>query len=241
MPFNKPYRRRGNRKPAYRRRKPVYKRKMAYRKKYDNRLTNRIQPNIAYVKMKYSTTITLDAASGSINSYQFRANSIFDPDFSGSGHQPSLHDLYQGLYQHYEVMSSRIVVRPLPAPETTNAQAGARICQISISTVGDAAEANPGFETIREMKRGPVMFLNDNSQVQGRGSTISKSWNRFKWFGYESSQQTGAEFGFNPAALAFFKIQQSAPAAGFNPIDLLCLVDIYFTVRLTKPITQAQS
>lgn len=221
-------------------RKTVYRKKY-YRTRYDRYLTNTIQPNVAYVKMKYSTTINLDAATGSVNSWMFRANSIFDPDYSGTGHQPSLHDTYATLYRHYEVLSSRIVVRPLPAPETTGGQTGARIAQISISTVSTDTETNPGIESIREMKRGPIMFISDNSVVQGKGSTISKYWSKKAWFGNFTPENTGSDFGSNPASPAYFNIQQSAPASTFNPIDLQCLVDIYFTVRLTKPITPSQS
>jgi len=242
MPLTR--RRRTTRRPRMTTRRPKmgYRKTRGYRRKRVGRfLTNVIQAPVAYVKMKYSTTISLDAATGSVNSYIFRANSIFDPDYSGTGHQPSLHDLYQGLYNHYEVLNSRIVVRPLPAPETTGTQTGARIAQISIATLSSPFETNPGFESIREFKRGPVMFVNDNSVVNGKGSTISKYWSKRSWFTTNTPSSTGADFGSNPSAIAYFNVQQSAPASGFNPIDLQVLVDMYFTVKLTRPITQTQS
>ena len=191
--------------------------------------------------MKYSTTIELDAASGSVNSWLFRCNSIHDPDYSSTGHQPSLHDLYAGLYSHYEVLSSKIVARPLPVPETTSSQAGQHVCQLSITNVDSATEANLPFDSIREMKRGPIMFVNDNTLTYGKSSSIYKAWSHKSWFGRYSPQDTGSDFGSNPAVMAYFKIQQSAPQTGFNPVPLMVIIDIYYTVRLTRPITQAQS
>lgn len=247
MPFNRPYRRR-NRQPAYRRkyRKLAPRRKMAYRKKYDNRLTKNIQPNIAYVQMKYSTSFSLNPGLGGSATHHFRANSIYDPDFDAVGHQPSLHDLYEGLYQHYEVLGSTIYIRPMPVPELAAGESpqnnsGARLSQVAITTIQVSSEPTLDIETIRELKRGPVMFVNDNTMVNSRSNVIKKSWNKRNWYGRESPQETAAGFGNNPNSVAYFRVQQSSVASTIDPITLNYICDIYYKVKLTRPITQAKS
>lgn len=42
--------------------------------------------------------------------YTFRGNSLYDPDYTGTGHQPRYFDEYMNMYSKYRVLSSRIVV-----------------------------------------------------------------------------------------------------------------------------------
>jgi len=69
-------------------------------------------------KLFYSTEITMDAGSGSYSTYCFRANSLFDPDFTGGGHQPYGHDQLMEFYNYNRVKSSNIKVRFSPSAVT---------------------------------------------------------------------------------------------------------------------------
>jgi len=50
--------------------------------------------------MKYSQTFLLSDVSPG---WTFNLNSIFDPDRTGTGHQPYGHDTFQTLYNRYRV------------------------------------------------------------------------------------------------------------------------------------------
>lgn len=64
--------------------------------------------NSKAVKMKYFANISLDpSAVGEPGVHVFRANSLFDPDFSATGHQPRGFDEVISLYQHYTVIHSK--------------------------------------------------------------------------------------------------------------------------------------
>ncbi|QBX89277.1 capsid protein [Apis mellifera virus-8] len=64
-------------------------------------------PAKVMVRHKYVETFTL-TATGIPSGYTFRANSMFDPNFTGTGHQPLYFDQYANLYNHYTVIGSKI-------------------------------------------------------------------------------------------------------------------------------------
>jgi len=59
-------------------------------------------PNRLFVKFKYSDTYTQTTTTG-MNVRQMRGNGLYDPDYSGVGHQPRLFDQFASLYNDYRV------------------------------------------------------------------------------------------------------------------------------------------
>lgn len=64
-------------------------------------------------KMTYCDTKTIGPGSSMVN-HQFMINSIFDPDYTGIGHQPAFHDEWQTIYSHYRVMAAKVTVKFRP-------------------------------------------------------------------------------------------------------------------------------
>lgn len=60
--------------------------------------------------LRYSTSISLSSAAGVVSSYVFAANGLFDPDITSTGHQPMGFDQLILSYNHYCVLSSKIIV-----------------------------------------------------------------------------------------------------------------------------------
>jgi len=61
------------------------------------------------VKLRYAEDVNISAGIA-LGSYDFRANSIFDPNLTGIGHQPLGHDQWAVFYDHYVVLGARIKV-----------------------------------------------------------------------------------------------------------------------------------
>lgn len=69
-----------------------------------------IFPATTVRKLRYSTTFQLTSTAGVVASYVFRANDLFDPDFTSTGHQPMGFDQMMLTYNHFCVVSARIKV-----------------------------------------------------------------------------------------------------------------------------------
>ena len=69
-------------------------------------------PRTRLVRHRYVENFTFPAAgaAGFPTLYVFAANSVFDPNVTGIGHQPLYHDEMAALYQYYTVVGSRIKV-----------------------------------------------------------------------------------------------------------------------------------
>ena len=105
---------------------PYYKKLIVSRKRYKKRYMNRYRrrkrryyrrrrrrginvmrvrgltgfPDQLVVKLKYTDQINLTNIVG-YGSYVYRMNSLFDPDLTGSGHQPLGFDQYAQLYRSF--------------------------------------------------------------------------------------------------------------------------------------------
>lgn len=64
-------------------------------------------PERRVVRLKYHDTINLDPGFN-IASHSFSANGLYDPDVTGTGHQPLFFDNMMLQYGRYEVVQSRI-------------------------------------------------------------------------------------------------------------------------------------
>jgi hypothetical protein len=60
--------------------------------------------------MRYCDTVPITSTSGSLAKYIFRINSLFDPDYTGTGHQPLYRDTYAAIYELYAVVSANVKV-----------------------------------------------------------------------------------------------------------------------------------
>lgn len=60
-------------------------------------------------RLVYEDLLTI-APGATLGSYVFRGNSLFDPDYTGTGHQPRYYDQLTAVYGRYKVLGSSITV-----------------------------------------------------------------------------------------------------------------------------------
>jgi len=65
-------------------------------------------PNSIVTQLRYCEYVQLTSTSGGSVANVFRANGIFDPDYTSTGHQAMYRDTYAGIYDYYSVLGSKL-------------------------------------------------------------------------------------------------------------------------------------
>ncbi len=69
-----------------------------------------IPPSIK-VNLRYQDHDTHTHTSGALQTWLFRGNSVYDPDYTNTGHQPVGFDELSAFFQYYRVVKSEILVK----------------------------------------------------------------------------------------------------------------------------------
>lgn len=180
------------------------------------------------VKLRYAEEFSLDATAGSLTYYAFRANSIFDPNYTGTGHQPMNFDAWALIYNHYTVLSSKVT---LYAINETNANITPGYFGVVLS---DDPTVVSGYSSVTDIFENPNT---SNPRLAGSivtgppsaQKTVTKSFSANSFFGttnVEDGGAYGALVATNPGKEAFYSCYCSA-VSGNDPgvIPFLAVID----------------
>lgn len=185
-------------------------------------------PQRQIVKMKYAQN--LNTAAGTAYNYKFNLNSIYDPDFTGTGHQPYGYDALETLYNRYRVISCSYAI--------TGYSGTTGVCY----GVVPANEAKT-FTTLAELRENPRAKF--TTQYPGGSTTMLKGKvylpslvGRSK-LQYMSDDRYQAVFGANPQEQAILNVtglDLSEAGASIN-----WTITLEYTVELfdVKPLNQS--
>lgn len=67
-------------------------------------------PDKIITQLRYAEFDIFTSTSGGAGGYKYRANAIYDPNYTSTGHQPLYRDEYAAIYNHYTVIHSKIEV-----------------------------------------------------------------------------------------------------------------------------------
>jgi len=67
-------------------------------------------PPFTYANLVYPFAFSSSSTTGSVWYWQWRLNSLFDPDFTGSGSQPTTFDQWMALYDRYRVIATEVEI-----------------------------------------------------------------------------------------------------------------------------------
>lgn len=223
-------------------RKKTYKKTRLFNKRklrgYGTTRTNTINGPLAMrqiVKMRYSEDVNL-TASTALQNYDFRANSIYDPNLTGIGHQPLGHDNWQSFYDHYVVLGAKISVRMF---HTNNTNTDSVFFSLALQ---DSANTMTSQTHIREQPRTSWTMVSPPSAGQSQ-KTLSKKFSAKRFFGAKSIivwDKLGAAFGSNPAEDALFRIFYQN-ATSVNNVGVGVNVVVEYIVMLSEPKALTQS
>lgn len=197
-------------------------------------------PAEKWARMRYVQEITIDPGIASIAAHYFRANSLFDPDFTGTGHQPLNFDQLIAGYQHYTVHGSKLTATVMQLGTTT----------LLPAVFGIFSDAN---STLSFTQPSQVIEANERqSQWRQTGGVQSGPFGEPKvHLGYSARRFFGIQgktlphnqralFNGNPDEEAFFCVW-AGNVSGNNPGQLVIMVEIEYLALLTERSFVAQS
>lgn len=162
------------------------------------------------------------ALAGGAQQYFLRCNSVYDPDFSGTGSQPRGFDQYAVLYNQYTVNKARLkAVINIPSTGATG--------QLMFgATIKPDTSGSPTLDQLADQPYTVSVCTNQQSPPAGR--TIKMTWDRKKRF---PSDQTSASLSSNvttnPAEQEFWQIwyqnAYSPLVAGASDVTIQYMID----------------
>lgn len=181
-------------------------------------------PKTKSVVMKYVDVVNVNTVVGALGKQKFVANGIFDPNFTGGGHQPYTHDQWNLFYNHYRVTKSRIKV--------TTVGNGVLPMIIGIY-LSDDTVALSGIEELLESGRGPYQIL--PSDASSTRTLYADFDNSFFGPDVDPGATTGAMNSTNPTENAIFNVYAKTLNSTAESPTTTFLIEIDYHVTLMEP------
>lgn len=170
-------------------------------------------PRTRLVRHVYYDNVTIPApqAAGSPSTYGFRANSMYDPNYSGGGHQPMYYDQMSAIYTKYQVIASFIEVTLDQTDSTQN--------NYKIVVTSDNALQNDVAAVLEEYGASRPLINSSRSSPK----VLKASWNAKKWYkttlsGLMADNSKNTATGSNPTESIYYHIW-SAPCVPSTIMD----------------------
>ena len=201
-----------------------------------NRILPIVLPNKYTCRLRYVTKFTLTPEVNDVSVCKvFRANDLYDPDYSVGGHQPLGFDQLATLYDHFVVVGSKIRVSPV---QLTTSSGYPNFWGVALSDT-NSSFTGKGFEEIKEQencsKFKQINLVNNLNDPHGRASKMYFSQKKFfnlPKSSFDDVYQCSASG--SPTELAYFVIWCNSTVSGyFTPSNFIA--EIEFIVRCKEP------
>lgn len=157
-----------------------------------------VTPNGIVVTMPYVDCRVLSSGITNFTYHIYRGASLFDPDFTGVGHQPLGHDQWATLYQRYRVLSSTCVAHIQSLEANTGQDCALAVLETSTGAAGFTDLAEQPYAVMKS-----TGALGGNSVMMTR-NCITKSFEGDPGAAYDKDYT--ADFGSNPTRDFFFHV-----------------------------------
>lgn len=182
--------------------------------------------NRRWMKMIYAQLDSLNPPSLGLCGHKlFRLNSIYDPDFSGSGHQASTHDQMALLFEDYVVTKCDYKVK------IYNSAVVPVLVGVYCTDVG-VTSTNPTDIVEQGQCQWTIMTPPGGSQdyVEFVGTVDLPSLMGKSYENYIDSDTYNTNFGANPGDAGFLDIFYAAANGVDDPAAFSCWTELTYTV-----------
>lgn len=183
--------------------------------------------------LKYSGEISINPVVGNAGVHVFSMNGMYDPDITGTGHQPRGFDQLMALYSQYTVIGCKI--------KTDYIVASAEVIRCGITPMSTSVP----YITVNDYResRATNQKVINESTAANRDRSIYHKMNPTKWLGKTKPLSDGELSGTsaaNPVNQAYWHLW----CGGFqssDPSSITVEVDLVYMVVFHKPIQPLQS
>lgn len=209
--------------------------KVTNRKKRSQKVTvqrsNLVQSDAAFVKLPYFDSYAF-SSSYNPSAQLWRANSLFDPDQSGVGHQPLGFDQYSAFYANYQVNGFSI---------TLDIRNDAAVSIKGVLCFSDTDSSSNNVSQCSEMKYAYPFTI---GPLTGQNNyRIKKFISMRKLHGLrrtENEENLQAAVGSNPADPGYCWVKFESMDGATN-VKVFCIARIKYYARMFGPLNPAQS
>lgn len=183
-------------------------------------------PNRQRAKLTYVQRGSFSGATGNGDYHLFRANSVYDPDYTTTGSQPTGFDEYAAIYYHYRVLRSKIT---LHCDNTTTAIPVIMWSQLASTAVSDVSPELP-------LQRGRAAYKTLGPAGANSTGVVTNVYDGFKFFGPTFiDRDHQASVGTNPSEDVYFQIAMGPLPTGSVTTSADWMVVIEYEVEFTEP------
>lgn len=175
----------------------------------------------SYMKFRYKTEGTLSGGGASYDAHQFCANGLYDPDITGTGHQPPQFDRMITLYDKYRVYKIKAVATFVNASTTVPIDAAMYLSNESTT------EFNPLLHDLTNSQ-----YISSRTLTVSKGArditTMTRTWDLSKFYGskYWNEDQFTGSSSSNPGERCFLNI-------GCNSLNKVDAPDCDYSINIT--------
>lgn len=197
-------------------------------------------PNNKIVKMRYVDGVYMNPTAGTPQTFFFSANSIFDPNRTGTGHQPIGRDQWFNFYNHYCVVGSKITVNFTYGGATT--QSCPAICAVYLTDDITLTATSPDMLIEQGKSRWKYLPVAANSFAT---KTVYNTYSPKKFFNIKDIKDNVTRLGalqtVSPSEEAFFCLYIGQIDTSLDCPNVMATVTIEYSVMFSEPKELAQS
>lgn len=187
------------------------------------------------VNLCYREQFAMTSSFGFPAYNHFLLNSIYDPNYTGGGHQPLGHDQWASFYKKYKVIGAKITARFMWNSSSTVGQ----IHRVGIIFDKDATPSSVPAELIEKTHSKCTKILHSNSRDS---QTVTCYYSGRKAFGKEFDDHNhSAAFGSSPTTPMFASVYAFTVDGGTSTDDLRVEVILEQLCELSDPVDIALS
>lgn len=218
---------------AIKRFKGMRRRRTARRRRGTLRLKRTVNTGLGFplkqVKtLRYAELISVTSTTGIIGKYYFSANGLFDPNITGTGHQPLYFDQMMGLYDHYVVIGSKIECRVVPS--SANTSPIAMIIMLDDDTTLTPTDIT-GVQEQSQANRLRIIHVNEQNRIyMSKKFSAKKVWGK----GLMANNDLHGSATANPAEQSYFNIVVQTIGATTATVSvevLITYIAVFFELK----------